>query len=163
MSIALSAQDVLTRHWNGHLPVDVSQIASLLGIKVKASFGPDEGASGSITLGDDGVPVIVYDITEPPVRQRFTIAHEIGHWALGHLNGKQKCFRDAPAQFSSNVSVPEERQANNFAAQLLMPENVLSYVVQEMNVTELSKLANIFDVSQAAMSYRITNLRMRLS
>lgn len=101
--------------------------------------------------------VIRYSTTESPVRQRFTIAHEIGHFALGHLNSAGKMFRDTPENFS-NGAAPEERQANAFAAQLLMPEKVVKFAVNERGFNTLKSLANVFDVSEVAMKYRLVNL-----
>jgi Zn-dependent peptidase ImmA (M78 family) len=115
---------------------------------------------GSIERHSDDSFEITYDITEAQVRQRFTIAHEIGHYVLGHLNEQQRCFRDLPSNFMSDAMSEKERQANAFAAELLMPEQIVKYAIEKKNVTHVVALANVFNVSQAAMSYRLKNLRI---
>lgn len=150
----VTAASLLNSHWDGRLPVDVASIARAMGIRVEASRSL--GASGVIENTAMGA-VIRYSTTESPVRQRFTIAHEIGHFALGHLNSAGKMFRDTPENFS-NGAAPEERQANAFAAQLLMPEKVVKFAVNERGFNTLKSLANVFDVSEVAMKYRLVNL-----
>ncbi|KIA81999.1 hypothetical protein QR66_01765 [Chromobacterium piscinae] len=150
---------LLQAHWDGELPVKVEAIAHAAGISVDRSFGSIAGQySGSIARDDDGHTTISIDITEARVRQRFTIAHEIGHWALGHLNDKKRCFRDGPAEFSSNATDSEEREANNFAAQLLMPETLIRWAIEKKGIESIPALANLFDVSKVAMTYRLKNL-----
>lgn len=150
-----TATDILKANWDGKLPVDVKKIASALGIAVSAD--PFLGVSGSIDVGS-GKPVIKYNSSEAAVRQRFTIAHEIGHFALGHLSGSQKLYRDDASNFSSGTKSAVETEANSFAAKLLMPGNVVRFAVSEKNITSVEKLAEIFGVSQVAMKYRLINL-----
>jgi Zn-dependent peptidase ImmA (M78 family) len=152
----MNASSVLDTRWDGTLPVDPEKIASLMGIRVIQELGTD-GYSGRIQF-EKNVPVIRYDGTEAPVRQRFTIAHEIGHFALGHLNGGGGCFRDSPTDFTSNPGKSQEISANNFAAELLMPGKVLKYVINVKKIQDIVRLANLFFVSQVAMHYRLINL-----
>ena len=115
------------------------------------------GESGTIELTSDG-PLIFYKGTEIAERRRFTVAHEIGHFALGHLKpGATKC-RDFTSNFSSNSVNSEEREANSFAAQLLMPAKALKFIVTENQVTDVDVLAKTFGVSQVAMKYRLNNI-----
>lgn len=158
--MAITATDLLHQHWDGSLPINVANIAEKLGIKVTGAFGMEDNASGSIERHSDDSFEITYDITEAQVRQRFTIAHEIGHFVLGHLNEQQRCFRDLPSNFMSDAMSEKERQANAFAAELLMPEQIVKYAIEKKNVTHVAALANVFNVSQAAMSYRLKNLRI---
>ena len=82
------------------------------------------------------------------------MAHELGHYALGH--GTRP--RDLPTMFSSRQTDPIERDANKFAAALLMPASAIKYLVSQMGVTDISDLASTFDVSEVAMEYRLKNL-----
>lgn len=150
----LSASDVLASQWDGSLPVKTRRIAEGLGIRVVAD--PFLDASGQVSISD-GTPVIIYNNSEPLVRQRFTVAHEIGHLALGHLKGAKTLFRDPATNFSS-ASAGVEREANRFAADLLMPADVLRYSVVEDGITDVAELARLFNVSQVAMRYRLQNL-----
>lgn len=152
--MSVTAASLLNAHWDGRLPVDVLAIAKSMGIRVEASHALSE--SGVIENTPTGV-VIRYSASESPVRQRFTIAHEIGHYALGHLNSAGKMYRDTPANFSSGAA-PEERQANALAAKLLMPEKVVKFAVNEKGFITLNGLAKLFNVSEVAMKYRLVNL-----
>lgn len=152
------ASTLLERHWDGNLPIKPEAIAQAMGLKVAAQFGQEGGYSGCIEKQPNGDVVIAYDLTEPRVRQRFTIAHEIGHFALGHLTENRIRFRDTVSNFSTGAYAPEETAANRFAADLLMPAHVLRYVVVERGVDDVERLANAFDVSQVAMRYRLQNL-----
>ncbi|WP_050897796.1 ImmA/IrrE family metallo-endopeptidase [Methylobacter tundripaludum] len=101
--------------------------------------------------------VIEYDQTEFLLRQRFTIAHELGHHVLSHTdNGHQ--FRDEANKFSFNISIPEETQANKFAAELLAPEIAIKHFVFKEKINSLTQLAELFSVSTVVMKYRLTNL-----
>jgi len=150
----VTAASLLNGHWDGMLPVDVAAIARSMGITVEPDRSMAE--SGVIEKTDSGT-VIRFSASEPTVRQRFTIAHEIGHYALGHLTVAGKKYRDTPANFSSGAE-PAERQANSFAAKLLMPEKVLKFAVNEKGYRTIEALAELFGVSQVAMKYRLVNL-----
>jgi len=149
---------MLARWWRGTLPVDPMQIAAFEGLTALASNPFDEthqkwmsGASGRF---DAGHRLIMYSGTEPPVRQRFTVAHELGHFALQHGNA----FRDYPSSFSSHAADWMEREANQFAAELLMPADALVRIVRSGTVADAGALAAMFNVSKVAMSYRLQNL-----
>lgn len=96
-------------------------------------------------------------------RRRFTIAHECGHWVL-HLDagaGTGVCCRPADVVDQPEVEVRKlamrEREANNFAAALLMPEIL---VTEQARVTRgnISALAERFGVSAPAMRVRVESL-----
>jgi Zn-dependent peptidase ImmA (M78 family) len=87
------------------------------------------------------------------VRQRFTIAHELGH-LLWHPLGVQ--HRDP--DFSRWE--PIEMEANNFAAELLMPEWMVRPATAVAESVE--QLARMFEVSTPAMKFRLKNLRIYL-
>ncbi|HLU84827.1 MAG TPA: ImmA/IrrE family metallo-endopeptidase, partial [Vicingaceae bacterium] len=115
---------------------------------------------------------IGYNKSENEVRQRFTIAHEIGHYFLHRL--EHEIFydkKDASKLYRNhNSSTGEdqmEREANAFAAALLMPKNRLKLEIEKMQFDLgsdkdqiLEKLAATFKVSNQAMMYRILNLRL---
>lgn len=101
-------------------------------------------------------------------RQRFTIAHEIGHHRLhdadAYLDGTATLrLRDAT---SATGTDREEREANAFAAALLMPadwvhDHFMDIVTARRLVDEdtiVARLAHQFDVSEQAMRFRLVNL-----
>ncbi|WP_145129954.1 ImmA/IrrE family metallo-endopeptidase [Pseudomonas sp. URMO17WK12:I11] len=147
-----SALDVLKAHWDFKLPVDAKAIAQKMGIEVRPAE-PGSRESGHYVYRD-GAPLITYNPSETTVRQRFTIAHEIGH----HVNGDIDAPRDTDRQMSASVRDPREVAANRFAAALLMPAALVKHMIFEEKVTDLKRLANAFGVSTAAMEYRLRNI-----
>lgn len=151
MPVAIAKQ-LLAKFWDGRLPVDPDTIARSCGVQVDPKFGLD-GASGMFEYVGD-VPVISYSVTESSVRQRFTIAHELGHWALRH----GRSFRDEPSNFSTSSYSPKEKAANQFAAELLMPSDAVNVAIAQQRISDIGQLAKMFNVSQVAMKYRLQNL-----
>ncbi len=152
MSPKKKARLFLQKYWGGTLPVDPIRIARGAGVEVRHWTKPNP-LSGLFEYRDE-TPVIVYNKSDPEVRQRFTIAHELGHFALEH----GKAFRDPARNFSLSNYDPEEVSANQFAAELLMPAEAVDALIAEQGITDFSKLARKFHVSEVAMEYRLKNL-----
>ena len=153
-----TANDVLEAHWDGGLPVDPAAIARAMGIEVCVANpfedGYVSGESGHYRYRPGQKPLITYNFSEAPVRQRFTIAHELGH----HVHGDLDAPRDTSEQFSARSHDPKEVAANRFAAALLMPTAVVKHAVYREAVTDLRELAKKFGVSTAAMEFRLKAL-----
>lgn len=146
MTSAVASQ--LLMGWDGTLPVDPTKFAVASGISVKYDKGlSDAGRSG---YSDPEIRTIFINPTEPARRQRFTVAHELGHCLLGH-----GC-RDRKKGTLMSYE-PDEAAANQFAAELLMPENAIRYFAAQKNLQDLME---IFDVSQSAIYFRLKNLRL---
>ena len=106
---------------------------------------------------------ILVNQSDPPFRKRFTIAHELGHIYL-HLQSDGEfvdtqvdLFRDT-GETADNLS-PEramEVQANQFAAGLLMPSELVRSQFQ--TCSRVDELARIFNVSEEAMGIRLSRL-----
>jgi Zn-dependent peptidase ImmA (M78 family) len=91
-------------------------------------------------------------------RQRFTLAHELGHAWCRHDG---TLHPDSFETLSGKTSNPYEVQANAFAAQLLMPrDGVEQRVSGEPGLDEIVCLAAEFGVSAIAMVYRIKQLNL---
>lgn len=146
-----AARDLLGKYWNGQLPVDPVRFAKALGVEVLSS--PALSESGCYRI-DEGRPTIRFNPNEPLRRQRFTIAHELGHHVLRHGNS----FRDPAQNFSIAYFVPEEVEANHFAAELLMPEDAVRFVFENEGISSINGLAARFHVSEVAMRLRLKNL-----
>jgi Zn-dependent peptidase ImmA (M78 family) len=149
------AKEILAEYWDSILPVSPKKIAEKLGISVRA-VNNSEPYSGKAFL-ENTTKIIEFKESEPILRQRFTIAHELAHHMLGHTADGHK-FRDNIAQFSLRSSEPFEIQANKFAAELLMPKEAIDYLIMDENITSLNQLAELFAVSTVAMQYRLNNL-----
>lgn len=117
-----------------------------------------------------GAAVIVVNEHHSHHRQRFTIAHEVGHAELHdadtYLDGLATLrFRDGKSATGTDT---EEREANGFAAALLMPADwvrnrFISLVTARRPIDEsraIAKLAAEFDVSEQAMRFRLVNLNL---
>jgi Zn-dependent peptidase ImmA (M78 family) len=103
--------------------------------------------------------VIEYDSGLHPNRQRFTIAHELGHYYAGHLNhSANELFRDPAKNFTLDNYDPLEAEANKIAAELLMPEEKIEFLIQKLQYNSIDALAEALIVSPAAMTYRLKNL-----
>lgn len=147
-------------------PINPKFIAEQKGIKVQeADLG--EGVSGAIVV-KNGKAKIGYNPDEVSQRQNFTIAHELGHFCL-HKDKTEmfidKSFYALRDERSSKGEYKLEREANAFAAALLMPRSLLLKEVEKTNFdlgddSSLFKLANKFDVSTQAMSFRLANLNI---
>ncbi len=130
-------------------PVPVPEIAKRMGIVLKPISSGE--ASGAVRI-EGRTATIFWNPAEAEVRQRFTLAHEIGHLLL-HPSDLE--FRDL--QFTNFNQ--KEIEANQFAADLLMPAWMLWKVASAVG-RDVRALSAAFDVSQVAMSYRMKNLRM---
>lgn len=140
------------------VPVDVEKMARKLNIKVFPKL-LGAGVSGAITRDKDNIS-IYYDITEPETRQRFTIAHEIAHYLLGHLEGeKHKYMSENTLLRSNQLSNSQERDANYLAAELLMPMKVIDKLIDEkkdnMEPFTLDSLAQLLGVAESALRIRL--------
>lgn len=159
------AQRILDTSGMTAAPVQVEKIAVWLGLHVeRADLGDD--VSGILVVENDR-GMIGVNATDAPVRQRFSIAHEIGHFILHKLELPVFIDRKYSAAFrdglSSEGSDPREREANSFAACLLMPEDQVRAKVQKTSFDlgddqELAALAAHFQVSRQAMMYRLLNM-----
>jgi len=146
-------------------PVDVEVVAKHLGVHVeRAEFGND--CSGVLVRKGESAMVGVH-WGHHPNRQRFTIAHELGHFKL-HSGGTY-IDKSTTARFrlnqSGSGSEAEERQANQFAAALLMPAKWVrsEFVKRSFDLGDdqaLSELCEVFQVSSQAMLWRLKNLKL---
>lgn len=158
---ARDAERLLARAWQRGsdlpLPVDPVKIARRLGIDVvDARLDPDVSAAIVKERGQD--PTILLNMIDSRNRQRFSCAHELGHFIRRSDDPDEYEYVDLRDVLSSKGSDPEEVYANEFAACLLMPEKEVSRLRRDG--LEDYEMALLFDVSQEAMHYRLVNLRM---
>jgi len=144
--------------------VPVLDIAKSLGIKVRLGPLPDD-LSGFL-VHEKGAVFIGVNSLHPKPRQAFTVAHELGHFHLhpssNFVDRKLIYFRDSK---SASAVDQREIQANQFAADLLMPERFLQRALKGQSVDlededRLSALAKNFGVSIQALMFRLLNLNL---
>ena len=140
----------IIREFQQREPVDVKGIARALGIEVREEVLGD-GISGKITR-NDGCYTITVDASESKLRQRFTIAHEIAHYVL-HADLIENGVIDNEMYRSKQLSDERERQANRFAAWILMPDNLVRSLADQH--LDAKQIAERLQVSEAAMKVRL--------
>jgi Zn-dependent peptidase ImmA (M78 family) len=155
-----TARSVLKKHGITSAPVPVDRIARKLGVRVQ--FAPlDNDLSGMAHIRD-GIVVVGVNSLHAPNRQRFTLAHELGHVVLhrlileGAVHVDRVLLRD---RNSSTGTDQQEIEANAFASELLMPTEILETVLGGRQVIlddddEVAALARKFRVSESAMRFR---------
>jgi len=144
------------------LPVPLDRIVRAKGIVVQ--YAPLDGDLSGMAFMKDGHPVIGVNSLHHPNRQRFTIAHELGHIVLHrpqienaiHLD-RGSLQRGALASMGIDSI---EIDANRFAAELLMPKNLLGALLDGKTVdleddASITELAKKFRVSEAALRFRL--------
>lgn len=144
-------------------PVPVDEIAESMGASVR--YSPYEGELAGMLVRTKGNVVIGVNSLHHPNRQRFTIAHECGHLLLhkGEVHVDQTFRINKRDEVSSLAIDPEEIEANRFAAELLMPFDMImadlnDRLIDVENEQDLKGLAQRYEVSLQAMTHRITNL-----
>lgn len=155
------AEDILDQFGQHKREVDVERIAEGLGVVVVR--GPLGESTSGVIHREGRHARIGINNAQSPVRQRFTLAHELGHF---HIHKDQALWVDSHAMFRSDSSAgdPREVEANQFAAELLMPRRLLEHVrvPQDEHKADvfIRKLAKEFNVSIPAMSFRLLNLQL---
>lgn len=142
-------------------PVDVEALIQKIGISF--SFEPmPEGKSGLIRKELNGRFTIKINSNEGRQRQRFTAAHELGHYFMHrHLleAGGEHADRlfDGEINPSGPLTYLHETQANRFAAETLMPKSEIKRLFDPLTLN-YEELSAAFEVSPKAMAWRIYNL-----
>lgn len=148
-----------------HFPINLNDVAAALGAKVYSAQFRDPDISGMVIFDADRVPkgaapgtngTIFLKQGEYPLRSRFTLAHELGHVALGHKNGG--VITDFYRGRSNGYGDARERDANAFAAELLMPRELFARLWDSGSSEEDLSLA--FGVSVTAVAVRAKALRL---
>jgi Zn-dependent peptidase ImmA (M78 family) len=147
-------------------PIDVDRIAQHVGIPIRREFLNGD-ISGFLYRKDERAAIVV-NRRQFPTRQRFTIAHELGHYFLDHKRDEIHVDRAFVLKFRNGStpagSDPEEIHANAFAAELLMPENFLQadLVAYErhgvIDDTAIQILADKYEVSIQALIIRLNTI-----
>jgi len=143
------------------VPINVDKLVTTLKVGLEYPTLSDY-VSGFFVM-KEGRPFIACNKLHNKRRRRFTLAHELGHFILHSGNKtlfvdktKSVMFRDSD---SSSGEQMREREANAFAAALLMPEKLIKQEAENMFGNKIvDQLAKKFGVSTQAMSFRLSNL-----
>ncbi|MCE3232322.1 MAG: hypothetical protein K0R98_579 [Rickettsiaceae bacterium] len=139
-------------------PLDLEAVCNLYDIKIFRE-PMDDKISGTLERMPSGHWVIRVNSYNHPRRQRFTIAHELGHFFL-HRNS-MTTFIDESFARSHGDSRPIEVEANRFAASLLMPKEIFSEAISS-GKNKISELADYFETSMFAIEVRAKELGYRV-
>jgi len=164
------------RKYLSEAPVNIEAIIRCWNIELDKRADLPEGVAGEIRKKDDGGYKISVNKSDHYYRQRFTMAHELGHFMyhtqkMGETgisdNVKYRC------ENNSNIGDQEEMEANKFGASILMPEELVIQYAKErgaisanerqLNLEAVKEIAKKFKVSSQAMEFRINGLRNKIS
>lgn len=135
-------------------PVDPRLVADMVGVRVTfvRFSGEEDQVSGFYDYDENE---IVVNRQEAPLRQTFTIAHELGHKVLHDVWAKSAEYRVLLRDPSQQSKDAHEQEANAFAANLLMPRFMMDAYVENHTPQQLARL---FAVSLPAMQARLSYL-----
>lgn len=162
MSIEQTVEDLLRKCRIRKPPVPVEKIAEQYELDIR--LAPYEGdLSGALVRTDDEMFIGV-NSNHHPNRQRFTVAHELAHFFLHkgmRLHIDKNIWVNWRDDQSSKAVQWQEIQANQFAAELLMPTAFLKRDLNKIgrvNEHLVQILARKYRVSSQAMDIRLNNL-----
>jgi Zn-dependent peptidase ImmA (M78 family) len=154
-----AAATVLEEAWDSdRYPVDPVVIAERMGMIVYEAQLPGN-VSGLLKKDPGAEAEIFVDVDDPPVRRRFTAAHELGHYAQRRDKDEFVGYVDRRDGRSREGTRPDEIFANTFAAYLLMPPAAVKVLVEARN-TDV-QMARFFGVSLQSMQFHLENLGYR--
>jgi len=151
-------------------PVPVDKVANALGVEVRWEPADPDLSGFLVRDPKDRRAIIGVNSKHHKNRQRFTIGHELGHFLLHkgekvHVDSLDRAFevklRD---EDSSTGTDSDEREANLFAAELLMPASFLKEDLANLDTLDLFRqdvlkpLARKYGVSTEALTFRLANL-----
>mgnify|MGYP003292230445 CR=1 FL=1 len=151
-----AAWQILIKNKISRLPVSVEKICKAEKIKL-CTYQDGEKIIKSLKLLENTIEndafsigrVIFYDDTKPKTRQRFSIAHEIGHIMLHCPSEATVLNREI-----SSTDSPLEQEANIFASRILAPLSILHY----LNVSTAEEISEICNISLIAAQIRYQRL-----
>lgn len=145
------AQDIISSFYLTP-PIDLDKICEKLDIKVNYEYLGEIEAI--LIVSSSKKNIIINDCkSKYKRRERFTIAHEIGHYVIPWHENLQEC--DKIVDFKSEDII--EQQANAFASELLVPKDILLNDISDKKVTLslIKELAEKYSVSLIVMARRI--------
>ncbi|MBL8031280.1 MAG: ImmA/IrrE family metallo-endopeptidase [Candidatus Doudnabacteria bacterium] len=101
----------------------------------------------AFTYKEEGLTIIGYNQSVAPVRQKFSVAHELGHLYMGHMHGQ--------SSLDLNSTDFDEVEANQFAAHLIMPTVMLRKDIKA-GIRDVKELATRYFVSEEAMWWQLS-------
>lgn len=142
--------------WSNPNDYTLEEVANAIGIMIRKEH--IEGSDGRILIdGNSAILTVDSEITYAP-KKNFIIAHEIGHFLLH--KSITPLFSETYQTLSEwHKNGPHEKQANQFAAEFLMPENLFKEKLakRKLNITLIQEMSNYFKTSLTATFLRYTS------
>lgn len=147
------------------VPVPVERIANAMNAQIHYVPFERDGELAGMLLRKGGKVIIGVNSSHHSNRQRFTIAHELGHlrYHEGELHVDRKLQINRRDEISALAIDSDEIEANRFAAELLMPFKLIFDDLMKLEIDieddeQIRDLAKKYRVSAQAMTHRITNI-----
>jgi Zn-dependent peptidase ImmA (M78 family) len=152
--VGLTHVQKVIRRFTNKAPINIVGLARALGVTVRQSdMGLDSGEiSRDLARGGFSGYCIVVNSAHSKVRKRFTVAHELGHF-LRHRNRISNRLVD-DTMYRSALGTTKETEANQLAADLLMPRRLIAEL-RLAGIKTVEELASRFEVSVEAMKNRL--------
>ena len=159
---AILHAEKLVREENLVLPIDLMSLAKSRDILVEAKPETAKGVSGMLLRAGDSFAICYATHIKSAGFQRFSIAHELGHYFLAghpeHVFSGGKVIHESQAGFGSRDQI--ELEADHFAAGLLMPSHLFKFEAGKHSdgFTAIEKLAERCQTSLTASAIRYAEL-----
>ncbi len=151
------AQKVREKYGNtNEKQINVVEIANKLGFDVYEADFENDRIAGKV-IDDGNTRAIYINRHDIPQRKRFTVAHEIGHIVLHHPLSNER-FEKIDYRGANEKYDQKEWEANQFAASLLMPEDITRKLWEKLQ--DVDDFADVMGVSKAAAAIRLESLEL---
>lgn len=161
MSLAkYHAKSLLKKFAIKTVPVDPYIIAGEMGVTVTED--DCEGYTGMLLVVDGEALISVKQSIREPSKKKFTVGHEIGHFSIPeHITKERFIFKCTDKDLNTFGKKGDwEAEANEFAAELLMPEDIFKETIRlkDLSYNLLQDLTNKFETSLTATGIRFVEL-----
>lgn len=161
-----TSMEILNEYGNmNNVPINLTELLTNIGISALPMDFTDlekrinKGHILGLVLKDDKNAVIYYSKNDSPNRQRFTIAHELGH-ICEHLVPDSTDYPYIDFRIEEECQNDNEKKANIFAGELLIPLPKLKEVYLSMTLPTSPALAKRFGTSLNVMEERLNYLNI---
>jgi Zn-dependent peptidase ImmA (M78 family) len=148
--------EILRQNPNLPIPVPIEELARLAGISKIEAFESVGFEGALLTNATKSEGAIFFSSLSPRPRQRFTIGHELGHFLLPWH--RQSSFQCTVEDISSRSKKDWEIEANQFAAELLVPEPLVKRMLCQFKQPELAHILQLRD--EFGTSFEMTARRV---
>lgn len=138
--------------------IDIEAIAMKRGVII--TEGPLKNADGRLAVIKDRGLITIRETIKEQVKKRFVMAHELGHYEMHRSEAFSKSCTESDF-YNWTKGNPIEIEANYFASELLMPEDLFNEITEghDISLSLIKQLSNEFNTSWTATSIRFVTLR----